>query len=76
MRCASCSISSVCSRSRASLPPCSSRARPAGANRVYLSGRVKGRAVRPGRWNMTVQAIGNNGLRSTVIRSITVRPRS
>jgi hypothetical protein len=37
---------------------------------------VKGRAVRPGRWNMTVQAIGNNGLRSTVIRSITVRPRS
>ena len=46
----------------------------AGANRVHLSARVKGRNVRPGRWLMTVEAIGANNQRSVAKRAVTVRP--
>ncbi|MEI6689824.1 MAG: hypothetical protein WCN97_10780 [Thermoleophilia bacterium] len=46
----------------------------AGANRVHLSARVKGRNVRPGRWLMTVEAIGENNQRAVAKRAVAVRP--
>ncbi|MFM9133878.1 MAG: hypothetical protein ACKOT0_00330, partial [bacterium] len=45
-----------------------------GTNRVHLNARVNGRNVRPGRWLVTVEAIGQDDQRSSAKRVVTVRP--
>ncbi len=45
----------------------------AGQNRVFISGRVKGRSVRSGKWVMRVSAIRNGAATPPVSRQLTLR---
>jgi hypothetical protein len=47
----------------------------AGQNRVFISGRVKGRNVRPGKWVVRVSAVRNGVATPPATRRLTLRPR-
>jgi hypothetical protein len=46
----------------------------AGANAVWISGRVKGTSVRPGRWTVTIVAQTSSGSSKPVSRTLVLRP--
>jgi hypothetical protein len=47
----------------------------AGQNRVFIDGRVKGRAVRPGKWVMRVSALRDGVTTPPLSRQLTLRTR-
>jgi hypothetical protein len=46
----------------------------AGANAVWISGRVKGSSVQAGRWTMTIVAQTASGSSTPVSRTLVLRP--
>jgi hypothetical protein len=46
----------------------------AGQNRVFISGRVRGRSVLPGRWTMRIVAVRDGVQTAPVVRRLVLSP--